>query len=91
MEGFGPYWGMRTYRRLQIQLSRKDEQALRQLLRGGIQQVRVMVRALALLQLASGQSPPQVAQNLGRTGKAVREIGRRYEKAGLEVVTHFDF
>jgi putative transposase len=84
MEGFSPYWGMRTYRRLQIQLPGKDEQALRQLLRGGIQQVRVMVRALALLQLASGQSPPRVARSLGRTAKAVREIGRRYEKAGLE-------
>ncbi len=45
---------MRNYRRLQIQLPRKDEQALQQLLRGGIQQVRVLLRALTLLQLAEG-------------------------------------
>jgi transposase len=75
---------MRIYRRLQIQLPRKDEQALQQLLRGGIQQARVLLRALALLQLAGGQTAPQVARNLGRTAKAVREIGRRYAKEGLE-------
>jgi putative transposase len=75
---------MRKYRRLQIQLPPNDEQALQQLLRGGIQQVRVLVRALALLQLAGGQSAPQVARNVGRTAKAVREIGQRYEKEGLE-------
>ena len=75
---------MPTYRRLQIQLPRKDEKALGQLLLGGIQQVRVLVRALALLQLAWGQSPPQVARNLGRTAKRFGRFGQRYEQEGLE-------
>ncbi len=75
---------MRTYRRLQIQLPRKDRHALDRLRRGGIQQVRVVLRALALLQLAGGQSPPRVARNLGLTAKAVRSIGWRYEREGME-------
>ncbi len=75
---------MRTYRRLQIQLPRKDKQALQELRRGGIQQVRVVLRALALLQLADRQSPPQVARNLRLTAKAVRAIGWRYQQEGLE-------
>jgi putative transposase len=47
---------MRTYRRLRVQLTKQDERELRGLLRGGIQQVRVVLRALALLQLSSGQT-----------------------------------
>lgn len=75
---------MRSYRRLQIQLRPKDKQALQKVRRGGIQQVRVVLRALALLQLAGGQSPPQVARNLGLTAKGVRAIGWRYQQEGLE-------
>jgi putative transposase len=57
---------------------------LRGLLQGGIQQVRVVLRALALLQLSAGQTAGKVAKNVELTSKAVREIGRRYEKGGLE-------
>ena len=46
--------------------------------------MRVVLRALALLQLAGGQSPPQVARKLGLTAKAVRALGWRYQQAGLE-------
>jgi hypothetical protein len=35
-------------------------------------------------ELAGGQNPPQVARNLGLTAKAVRGIGGRYEREGLE-------
>src|SRR2546428_11407957 len=73
---------MRTYRRLQIQLPRKDRHALDKLRRGGIQQVRVVLRALALLQLAGGPSPPRVARNLGLTAPAGPGIRRRYERGG---------
>jgi hypothetical protein len=44
---------------------------------GGIQQVRTVLRALALSQLHDGDSVSQVAQIVRRTPKAVREIGRR--------------
>jgi putative transposase len=75
---------MRTYRRLRVQLSKQHQIKLRQLLRGGIQQVRVVLRALALLQLSAGQSAAGVAATVGLTAKGVREIGRRYEQDGLE-------
>ena len=75
---------MRTYRRLRVQLSKPDEKELRALLQGGIQQVRVVLRALALLHLSAGQTAGQVAKNVELTSKAVREIGRRYGKGGLE-------
>ena len=75
---------MRTYRRLRTKLPPKDEESLQGLLQRGIQQVRVVLRALALLQLAGGQRPPQVARNLGLTAKAVRAFGWRYQQEGLE-------
>lgn len=77
-------WAMRTYRRLSVRLSQRDRSELRELLRGGIQPVRTVVRALALLQLDAGQAASAVADNVQLTAKAVREIGRRYEDGGLE-------
>ena len=75
---------MRAYHRIQVQLSKADEQQLRTLLRGGVQQVRGVLRALALLQLASGQSAPAVARNLTLSPKSVRAIARRFLQGGLE-------
>ncbi|MGH8459716.1 MAG: helix-turn-helix domain-containing protein, partial [Nevskiales bacterium] len=51
---------------------------------GGIQPVRVVLRALALLQLHEGKTVSEVAANVRLTPKAVREIGRRYEEGGLD-------
>lgn len=75
---------MRTYRRLSVRLSKRDRDELRELLRRGIQPVRTVLRALALLQLDAGQAASEVAGNLQLTAKAVREIGRRYEDGGLD-------
>ena len=75
---------MRAYRRLRVQLTKQDEKELRGLVQGGIQQVRVVLRALALLQLPAGQTAGKVAKNVALTSKAVREIGRRYGEGGLE-------
>ena len=75
---------MRTYRRLSVHLSQRDRDELRELLRRGIQPVRTVLRALALLQLDTGEAASAVAGNLQLTTKAVREIGRRYEDGGLE-------
>ena len=58
------------------------------LLRGGLQPVRVVLRALALWQLAAGQTAAQVAANLDLTSKAVRQIGGRYRQRGLERALH---
>ncbi len=57
---------------LRVQVSPKDQAALKKLLRGGIEQVRVVLRAVALLQLAEGKAAPQIAETLPLTKQAVR-------------------
>ncbi len=53
------------------------------LLRGGVQQVRVVVRAMALLRLGRGDSAPQVAEVVRLTPPAVRKIAQRYRTGGM--------
>ena len=69
---------------ISIQVKSKDRSRLEQFLRGGVQQVRVVLRALALLQLARGTAAPRIAQALPLTPKAVRQIAHRYNSGGLE-------
>jgi putative transposase len=69
---------------LRIDITSKDKKELRRLLGGGIQQVRVILRALALLQLAEGVSAPRIAGMVPLTAQAIRKIGHRYQEAGLE-------
>ena len=75
---------MRTYRRLCVHLKKRDRDELDRVLNGGVQQVRVVLRSLALCQLYEGKSISEVASHIRLTSKAVREIGRRYEESGLE-------
>ena len=65
-------------------LNTADRKALKKLLSGGVQQVRVVLRALTLLQLDSGLSAPKVAQNVGFVASAIRTIAKRYREHGLE-------
>jgi Winged helix-turn helix len=69
---------------LRIDITKKDQQELRKLVKGGVQQVRVVLRALALLQLAENVSAPQIAKTVQLTPQAVRRLGHRYQQAGLE-------
>jgi putative transposase len=69
---------------LNIDISKNDQKELRKLLKGGVQQVRVVLRSLALLQLAEDVSAPQVAKTLPLSSQAIRRLGHRYRKAGLE-------
>jgi putative transposase len=69
---------------LRIDVAKKDQQELRQLMKGGVQQVRVVLRALALLQLAEEASAPQIARVIPLTPQAIRRLGHRYEHAGLD-------
>jgi putative transposase len=68
---------------LNIDVARKDQRELRTLLKGGVQQVRVVLRALALLQLAEAASAPQIAKVIPLTSQAIRRLGHRYQQAGL--------
>jgi transposase len=65
-------------------MPKRHREKVNSLLRGGIQPVRVVLRALALTQLHDGKAVAEVASNLRLTAKAVRQIGRRYEDQGLE-------
>jgi transposase len=69
---------------LKFEVAKKDQQELRTLLKGGVRQVRVILRALALLQLAEEASAPQIAKVIPLTPQAIRRLGHRYREAGLE-------
>jgi transposase len=75
---------MRAYKRLEVKLPKPDERSLVQLLRSGVQQVRVVLRSLALLQLSGGDSAPAIARRLRLTPKTVRDIGKRYLEGGVD-------
>src|SRR4051794_31665137 len=69
---------------LRIEIAAKDQKALEELLAGGVQQVRVVLRALALLQLAKRVSAPRIATVVRLTPQVIRKIGHRHQEAGLE-------
>ena len=69
---------------LRIEVSAKDQKELRKLVGGGVQQVRVVLRALALLQLAKGVAAPRISGMIPLTPQAIRNVGRRYRHGGLE-------
>ena len=69
---------------LRIGITKKDQRELRKLLHGGVQQVRVVLRAIALLQLAKGVSAPRIAAMVPMTPQAIRKVGHRYEEGGLD-------
>ena len=71
-------------RPIEVQVSREDQKELWQLLRAGIQPVRVILRALALEQLSLGLTAPAVARIVHLTPQAVRRVGHRYKRGGLE-------
>ncbi|MEO7143450.1 MAG: helix-turn-helix domain-containing protein [Bryobacteraceae bacterium] len=75
-------------RPIPIKVKSKDRAQILELLRGGIQQVRVVLRGLVLRQLAEGFTAPQVAQTLPLTSKAIRQIAHRYNRSGLKAALY---
>jgi len=69
---------------LRIEVTAKDQKELKKVLSGGVQQVRVVLRAMALLQLAKGASAPRVSGVIPLTPQAIRKIGHRYQQGGLD-------
>ena len=57
---------------LRVGVSKKDQESLKKVLAGGIEQVRVAMRAVALLRLAEGMGAPRIAEVLPMTRQAVR-------------------
>jgi len=68
---------------LPFRLKSQDAKELDTVLHGGVQQVRVVLRALALLHLHQGHSPPAVATLVRLTPQAIRNIAERYRRGGL--------
>lgn len=68
---------------LPFRLKTRDAKAVDTLLHGGVQQVRVVLRALALQHLHRGASAPQVARLVPLTPQAIRKIAHRYRRGGL--------
>jgi transposase len=71
-------------RALRLKVSAKDQATLKKMLAGGVEQVRVAMRAVALQRLAEGMGAPQIAAVLPLSRQSVRNIARRYEQGGLE-------
>ena len=69
---------------LRFVVTKKDQKELRTLLAGGVQQVRVVLRAISLLQLARGAAAPGIAGIVPLTPQAIRKVGHRYREGGLE-------
>ena len=68
-----------TLRRLarRVRLKKGEHQRLDEVLSGGVQPVRTVLRALALNHLHEGKSTGEVAAIVRLTPKAVRQIGGR--------------
>jgi putative transposase len=73
---------------LAFQLKAKDTKALDTVLGGGVQQVRVVMRAMALFQLGRGLAAPVVAEIVRLTPQAVRRIAHRYLRDGLDAALY---
>src|ERR1700683_558523 len=69
---------------LRIEVPAKGRKEKRRVLSGGVQQVRVVLRAVALSQLAQGVSAPRIASVIPLTPQAIRNVGHRYQDGGLE-------
>ena len=70
---------------LRVKVSKKDQAALKRVLGGGIQQVRVAMRAVALLRLAEGMGAPQIAEVLPMTRHRCATSPGAISKAGSNV------
>jgi len=69
---------------LRIEVAKKDRRELEKMLSGGLQPVRSVLRAMALLQLARGISAPRIAEFIPLTPQAIRKVGHRYVAGGFE-------
>ena len=67
-----------------IQLSRANRKQVGELLRGGVQPVRTVIRALALRQMDQGRSTVQAGAAVGISAKAAWQIGKHYLEGGLQ-------
>ena len=70
-------------KRLQIELSRQERKQVEELLSGGVQPVRAVIRALVLRQMDEGRTTVEAGAGVGISAKAAWEIGKRNQEGGL--------
>ena len=75
---------MRKYQRITLRLSKRDREKVDEVLSGGIQNVRTVLRALSLRHQNDGKAVSEVAEWVRLAPHSVRQIVRRYEKFGLD-------
>ena len=75
-------------KRLQIELSRQERKQVEQLLSGGVQPVRAVIRALVLRQIDEGRTTVEAGAGVGISAKAAWEIGKRYQEGGSEAAIY---
>ena len=75
-------------KRLQIQLSRQERKQVEELLSGGVQPVRAVIRALVLRQIDEGRTTVEAGAGVGISAKAAWEIGKRYREGGLQAALY---
>jgi len=73
---------------LQFRLTTSDIKTLEALVHSGVQPVRVVLRALALLALDRGDSAPTVAVAVRLSPQAVRNIAQRYRRDGIDAALY---
>jgi len=71
-------------RPIEFHLAATDRNRLQNLLTAGIQPVRVVLRAIALEQLAAGRTAPAIAGIVHLSPQVVRRIAHRYQEGGLD-------
>jgi len=75
---------MSKSRGLQVHLSQSERRQIEELLSGGVQPVRAVIRALVLRQMGEGRTTVEAGAGVGISAKAAWEIGKRYQEGGLE-------
>ena len=73
---------------LPFRLTTADVKTLEALVHSGVQPVRVVLRALALLALDRGDSAPTVAVAVRLSPQAVRNIAQRYRREGADAALY---
>lgn len=73
---------------LPFRLKSQDTKEVQAVLHGGVQQVRVVLRALALLRLDDGVTAAEVARLVPLTEQAIRKIAHRYRRGGLPLALY---
>src|ERR1700693_4495136 len=75
---------MKEPKGFQVRLNKQERKELNGLLKSGLQPVRTVLRALALRQVADGQTIRKVAASVGLTPKTVWLTSQRFRQGGLE-------